>query len=317
MADMIARAMARNLITTNVVSTMNSWVGFVNWAYPNDNATRIYILPKAPVTTGEGGAIKIFADAYQNDPTNYRDFGIYFSADQQGDTGHNGKGVFWLNSKVNGTYAYQNPDIGFSFQDGAVIGGRFIYINDGTNPTRAAFIIGSGDAYIAANSLYPNVVAEVHGDVAVKNTYNVRFLTNGNGATAAYIQSDLSNNLVFGNTTTGSYQFKANGGSFTFLTSGNPVFNVTSAGAITNIKSISATSTAANNLRGINVPYTANSTTTTVTFGTAEPDANYAISITPSWNTTHWVTNKTTTGFTVNWGTTSASAQTFDWILIR
>ncbi len=49
-----------------------------------------------------------------------------------------------------------------------------------------------------------------------------------------------------------------------------------------------------------------------------EPDANYAVSITPSWLTTCRVTNKATTGFTVDFGTVApGGGGTFDWLLAR
>ncbi|MHB9023946.1 MAG: hypothetical protein ACYC7E_07170 [Armatimonadota bacterium] len=80
---------------------------------------------------------------------------------------------------------------------------------------------------------------------------------------------------------------------------------------------ISATTTPAKNLRGINRAVTQGATTYAVTFAVAEPDATYAVSVTPTWNTTVWVTNKATTGFTVNFGTAAPSGAKCDWIIIR
>ncbi len=49
-----------------------------------------------------------------------------------------------------------------------------------------------------------------------------------------------------------------------------------------------------------------------------EPDANYAVLITPSWLTTCRVTSKATTGFTVDFGTVApGGGGTFDWMLVR
>jgi hypothetical protein len=48
-----------------------------------------------------------------------------------------------------------------------------------------------------------------------------------------------------------------------------------------------------------------------------EPDANYAVIITPAWNTTVWVTNKATTGFTVHFGTGPGADSSFDWFIVR
>ena len=72
-----------------------------------------------------------------------------------------------------------------------------------------------------------------------------------------------------------------------------------------------------NNVRGFNVGVTATSTTHTVTFPTAHADTNYAVMCTPSWNTTCYVTGKSTTGFTLNFGTASGATDTVDWFVVR
>lgn len=48
-----------------------------------------------------------------------------------------------------------------------------------------------------------------------------------------------------------------------------------------------------------------------------ESDTSYQIVATPSWNTTVWITNKTTTGFTLNFGTAAPASQTCAWLLYR
>ena len=48
-----------------------------------------------------------------------------------------------------------------------------------------------------------------------------------------------------------------------------------------------------------------------------ESDANYAVLVTPSWNTTQWVTGKATTGFTINFGTPAPAGGTVDWFIVR
>ena len=49
-----------------------------------------------------------------------------------------------------------------------------------------------------------------------------------------------------------------------------------------------------------------------------EPDANYAVLVTPSWNTTHWVTGKATTGFTINFGRPAPrTGGTIDYFIVR
>ena len=54
-----------------------------------------------------------------------------------------------------------------------------------------------------------------------------------------------------------------------------------------------------------------------VTFATREPDTHYQIQVEPSWNTSWWITNKTVTGFTVNFGTASPSGASFSWARLR
>lgn len=121
-------------------TNLNSYVSYVNTKYSADNGTRFYLIPKDKVISGVGGCLKIFADNYNNNQ-DYRDFGIYFAADQNGDRGYYGNGVNWLNVKVldNGVYNGKHPDLGFSFQDGKVVAGRITCFNN----LRAVWTIGS------------------------------------------------------------------------------------------------------------------------------------------------------------------------------
>lgn len=75
--------------------------------------------------------------------------------------------------------------------------------------------------------------------------------------------------------------------------------------------------TFSNNIRGYNVSVAASATSQTVSFGTAHPDANYAVFCTPDWNTSCYVSNKTTNGFTLNYGTAAPAAQQVDWFVAR
>lgn len=75
--------------------------------------------------------------------------------------------------------------------------------------------------------------------------------------------------------------------------------------------------TFSNNVRGRNIAVNASNTTQAVTFATAHADANYAVFCTPNWNTSCFVTNKTTTGFTLNYGTAAPAAQLVDWLVAR
>lgn len=83
-------------------------------------------------------------------------------------------------------------------------------------------------------------------------------------------------------------------------------------------KGISQTSTAAQNLRGINVPVPAGSSELKITFQTPEADANYAIMMTCSWITLNAVKEKTETGFVGIFGTAAPDqGGKVDWLLIR
>ena len=48
-----------------------------------------------------------------------------------------------------------------------------------------------------------------------------------------------------------------------------------------------------------------------------EPDADYAVIVTPNWSTTTFVTAKATTGFTINFGTAAPASATVDWFIVR
>ncbi|MFF2887855.1 hypothetical protein [Paenibacillus sp. NPDC057967] len=146
-----------------ITSPENSYLGLENTLYSGDNGTRFYLLPKDRVTTGIGGAFKVFGDAYHKGPSSYRDLGIYFHADQNGDKGTNGNGVFWINSKSHGPlYNEKASDIAFGFQDGRFVAGRYSLTSSGT-----VFTIGKGNPTVA--KLNPNIRAEVQGNLAFRN----------------------------------------------------------------------------------------------------------------------------------------------------
>lgn len=57
---------------------------------------------------------------------------------------------------------------------------------------------------------------------------------------------------------------------------------------------------------------------TSVTVSTNQPDTNYNVFVMPSWNTTYWITpGRTTTSFTINFGTPPSSQSTIDWAIVR
>lgn len=62
---------------------------------------------------------------------------------------------------------------------------------------------------------------------------------------------------------------------------------------------------------------TAAATTKVITFPRTEVDTSYGVLATPNWGTTVWVTNKSTTGCTVNFGTAAPANATVDLITFR
>ena len=161
--------------TSEFVTSMQSYIGLVNKAYQDDNGTRFYILPKDHVTDGVGGCVKIFADPYHNGG-DYRDLGIYFSANQNGDTGYNNTGVNWFNVKVldGGQYDGKHPDIGFSFQDGKYVGGRFTCFSNGST----VFVVGEQKPDTHRSGVFSKM--EVQGNMAITNNNQIRFASADN-----------------------------------------------------------------------------------------------------------------------------------------
>jgi hypothetical protein len=47
------------------------------------------------------------------------------------------------------------------------------------------------------------------------------------------------------------------------------------------------------------------------------PEANYAVIVMPNWDASAWMTNKTTTGFTIHFGTAVPANATVDWFIVR
>lgn len=172
-------------LTSRTVSHLDSYIGVQNDTYATDDGSRFYIIPQADIgaSGGVGGALKIFADDYYNggaSTLNYRDLGLYFHSNQAGDSGHYGSGVFWINSKGNGTHAAQPPDIGFSFNDGAQTAGRFARVVVSAS-SHATLILGSGGAAIA--NLSTAIRAELQGDLGFSGAdRGIRWLDGGGTA---------------------------------------------------------------------------------------------------------------------------------------
>lgn len=58
-------------------------------------------------------------------------------------------------------------------------------------------------------------------------------------------------------------------------------------------------------------------TSVTLTFPRTEADTSYGVNVTPSWNTTVWVSSRSTTGCTINFGTAAPASATIDVITFR
>jgi len=74
-----------------------------------------------------------------------------------------------------------------------------------------------------------------------------------------------------------------------------------------------------NYLKGNNVSVAAGATSLAVTLPVTLPPSigtNYAVYVTPQWNTSVWITGKTTTGFTINFGTAAPTGGSYvDWVI--
>jgi len=173
--------------STGFLSSVSSYLGLVNLEYAADNATRLYLLAKAKVTTGVGGCLKIFADAYHMGVQDYRDLGVYFSADQSGELGTNQLGAFYLNTKVTstgGSYTGRVCDIIFSAMDGPAFA-------DGDMAGRVAWLKANGAGGVATATVAGGAVTAIavnDGGAGYKSAPVITISGgNGKGATARAI----------------------------------------------------------------------------------------------------------------------------------
>lgn len=182
--------------TSEFLTTLLSYVGLVNHAYTDDNGTRFYLIPRAKVTTGLGGGHKIFADPYHIPGTAYRDMGWYFHADQQGDKGYYGNGVFYLNVKVleNSEYDNKHPDFAVTFQDGLFMSTRWVLIKHPTLGQYPVLVVGDKELP-KYHGISSKVVQELHGNVGLRNGDRILWMS-ADGTKTFSIHGDAENNLV-------------------------------------------------------------------------------------------------------------------------
>lgn len=68
---------------------------------------------------------------------------------------------------------------------------------------------------------------------------------------------------------------------------------------------------------GTNVTVASSASSLAVSFLNTEVDISYVPEVALGWNSTYWITNKSTSGFTINFGTPPASTNTLDWSIKR
>ncbi|MCC6445765.1 MAG: hypothetical protein IT210_20215 [Armatimonadetes bacterium] len=83
------------------------------------------------------------------------------------------------------------------------------------------------------------------------------------------------------------------------------------------VSGLSATTTSARNLRGIDVAVRAGAKTMQVRFPRAEADKAYAVFLTPSWPTAFGVTRKTARGFDAQFTEAAPKGARMDWMIVR
>ena len=84
-------------------------------------------------------------------------------------------------------------------------------------------------------------------------------------------------------------------------------------GGLVEAEGLSATETAARNLRGIDIAVPPGDRVVDVKFATAEPDSRYSLCVQPSWLTAAAVTEKRPEGFRVQFAETAPASDKIDW----
>ena len=93
--------------------------------------------------------------------------------------------------------------------------------------------------------------------------------------------------------------------------------NVVVPSLLVNSGGLSATTTPARNLRGLNTAVKAGATSVSVTFPTMEADDQYGVFIEQSWLSNRAIVNKDAQGFTVQFEKPAPEGAKLDWMLVR
>ena len=192
----------------------------------------------------------------------------------------------------------------------------------GLTSTNSAGTLGTG--FVRSGGVYGNSFGSFSNRVAIMNTLEV--LSNTKAHAGFNITPVTGVAALFGTSSTSNVNIasRATSGQTADLlqaqdSTGTVLARITASGDLT-VKNASvegAYITFSNNIRGYNVSVAASATSQTVSFGTAHPDANYAVFCTPDWNTSCYVSNKTVNGFTLNYGTAAPATQQVDWFVAR
>lgn len=181
-------------------------------------------------------------------------------------------------------------------------------INNGAYPVFAALAVHGGHdkMQIPGHSKFFNAV-----DVSATCDYGIRF------------RNTIKNAAVFMEMPEHKIAWKTPSGNVALSANEKGCLNIDSSGLsldskpVTEVGGISATSSAAKNLRGINVPVKKGTTRQDVAFSGEEVSAEYSLIVQPSWLSRCAVVTKRKDGFTVIFDVAPEEDSTIDWLMVR
>lgn len=184
----------------------------------------------------------------------------------------------------------------------------FYSMNNGAYPIGAALAVHGGHdkMQVADHSKYFHAI-----NVTATCDYGIRFT---NTVKKAVLFMEKPEHKITWKTAAGNVSLSASpAGSMNIEGKGISL----SAQPMKGVKSISAGNSFGNNLRGINIPVDNGRKEIKITFKEKEPDAEYSLTIQPSWFTRCAVSAKNNDGFTVLFDTPAPADAKIDWQLIR
>ena len=187
-------------------------------------------------------------------------------------------------------------------------GSSFYTINNGAYPVGAALAVHGGHdkMQIEGHSKFFHAI-----NVTATCDYGIRF---SNTVKKAVLFMERPEHKITWQTATGNVSVSASpAGSMNIEGKGLTL----SAQPVKGIKSISAGSVYGNNLRGINIPVENGGKEIKVLFKAKEPDAEYSLTVQPSWLARCAVTTKSNDSFVVSFDIPAPANAKIDWQLIR